>query len=194
MNGYNFSLYYPVEKCDVLDVQGPDDNFHYKINHEDGIISVIWNSMNNPAAGFESNILFHITIKIKDITTENINFDLVPGGQFIGADGYKLGYVELTLPEIILDLQSSEQLTTYHHPTANQLTISFESKSAERGLLKIYDILGRLVDVISLDLKPSRNEFILQTEKYMPGDYFLMLEIGNPATQVLKGRWHKSSS
>jgi hypothetical protein len=192
--GFNFSLSYPSEMITIVDVEGPDENLHYHIDKERDVLSFVWID-ENPFGTRESNDnnLVTITFELNNNNITSGSFEFVPGGDFIGLDGNKIGDIEITLPELKRSASPQLSVTAYPNPVINHLTFAIQLEQNAHGNLLIFDTQGRVVEQHTLSLNEGQNNVKLNTERYMPGHYFYSLNIGDPVAYSYQGRMYKSS-
>jgi hypothetical protein len=178
----------------ITDVNGPDETFEYRIDQDNGILSFIW--VDQEVGTYnekDNNAIASITFETIENQHTHGQFSLLPNGSFIGHDGGALGEVQLTLPELVRDVESIKVVTAYPNPAINHFTISIDSELHQTAELLVYDINGRLIDSQSLLLSEGINGLVLDTEEYMPGHYIYVIDFGDPSATSFVGRMYKSS-
>ena len=87
INGFNLNFVYPKYLVEITDVQGPDDNFHYDLNPEKGVLKVLWiDESKNQGKTVTGNKLFTVTVKQAGESSEtDILFNLLDGGMVLNS-------------------------------------------------------------------------------------------------------------
>jgi len=74
----------------------------------------------------------------------------------------------------------SLNLTTYPNPFAITATIHFNLLKKENVCIQVYDVLGRLVDVVANEqMEPGERNLIFNGNNLQPGTYYCMLKAGD---------------
>lgn len=77
--------------------------------------------------------------------------------------------------------QHTRSLTVYPNPTHGKFRLKLEYSGADKVIVKLYDITGKLVQDISGDLVKGETDVSADVDLNNPpaGIYFLRIEIGN---------------
>ncbi len=78
-------------------------------------------------------------------------------------------YLKSLLPNSKIPILSTNKFNIYPNPASTQITIAYEMKYNEAGLVIIYDIVGR--ERMKIDLKASVNKIILNVTNLERGIY-----------------------
>lgn len=135
---------------------------------------------------------------VADLSLGHINVlqvrgqDLVVGGQFLSVQPLPDNETAKLVSENIGILRNATRLETdqpenvvasefdlnvYPNPVFERLTISINTGRAEVANLKIYDVLGRRVQMVRSNLVPGRNEVSVSALSLSNGVYFVSLSM-----------------
>lgn len=75
-------------------------------------------------------------------------------------------------------------VSVYPNPANTHCTISYQLPTVANAQLKVYDMLGKVVEEYSLT--DSQGNVSLQVKNYKPGIYFCSIEAGGKTVQTRK--------
>ena len=113
------------------------------------------------------------------VTTKNlhcINFPTGTVGYAAGESGTILKYSGSSSIEISESFQLN--LSTYPNPVKENVTLSVNSSSAEKGIIKIYDVLGNEVEKENIQLAEGKNNTTLSLSGLNSGIYLIEVYTG----------------
>jgi hypothetical protein len=90
-----------------------------------------------------------------------------------GAGMYKNGYAGDDEPIIdpnLLTIVKDGNIKIYPNPFNNQITIDYSLDQNEKGVVNIFDLLGRLIQ--NIDLNPATNRVTIKVNNIANGVYF----------------------
>ena len=191
-----FDLAFPANLIEVLDVKGPDDNLNYNIDNDEGIIKLSWlNELNGLNSFTEGDQLVTLTVQIKSNNYNEATFSLMPGTMVLDNLGEKVEILDIGLPVLMKDkeVDFEFQANTYPNPVVDKINFSLTLPNANYGSLYIYDLSGRLVNKMeNLSLTEGPQVLTVNTQSFMAGHYFYVLELSGGSTHEVKGRFFKS--
>ncbi len=196
ISGFNLNLTYPVDLVEITDVTGPDDNFHYNLDKNTGVLKVIWlDESEKPGYKFFGETLFRV--KVKQIqnssrTGDDI-FSLLEGGMLLDNNSNQLEEVSFYLPTItttsnILDFE----LTSYPNPVINNLNFKITSPVNNYADIYIYDIAGRVVQKnVATNIYKGTQQININTQDLPSGQYLYKVSI--PNVEIITGNFSKTN-
>ncbi|NQU31828.1 MAG: T9SS type A sorting domain-containing protein [Bacteroidetes bacterium] len=201
ISGFNLNFVYPTNQIEITDVTGPDENFHFDIDQQNGILKVIWLDENeNPGNKFFGENLFRV--KVKQTTNSVINetggFSLLEGGMVLDTKSNEIEDIEISLPRIITTSSSSipnpalnMEVICYPNPVINNLNLKITSQNNCNANIFIYDLNGRLVkEITNQNITKGIQLISIETESLPTGHYLYKLNLGN---RNIHGRFQKSN-
>ena len=201
IKGFNLNFAYPNNQIEITDVSGPDENFHFDIDKENGILKVIWLDENDDInKKFFGETLFRVKVKQKtySVIEEGSGFSLLEGGMVLDSKSKEIENIEISLPRIITTSSSSipnpalnMEVICYPNPVINNLNLKITSKNNCNANILIYDLNGRLVKEITNQSITKGTQLIsMETEGLPTGHYLYKLNLGN---RNIHGRFQKSN-
>jgi hypothetical protein len=103
INGFNLNLTYPVNEIDIVDVTGPDNNFHFNLDENGGILNVIWLDENEKSGTkYFGETLFRVTVRQNKNSkqVEGSLFSLLEDGMVLDNKSKQIEDITITLPKI----------------------------------------------------------------------------------------------
>lgn len=196
ISGFNLNLIYPVNLIEITDVTGPDENFHYNLDENTGILKVIWLDENTkPGIRFFGEILFRV--KVKQISnSEQIEegiFSLLEGGMVLDSKSKQIGDISITLPKINTTNPKLEfELVSYPNPVTDNLKLKITSPQDNLAFIYIYDVNGRLVqETINTNIYKGTQLINLNTESLTSGHYLYKVKL--LGVENISGRFYKAN-
>ena len=201
IKGFNLNFAYPNNQIEITDVSGPDENFHFDIDKENGILKVIWLDENDDInKKFFGETLFRVKVKQKtySVLEEGGGFSLLEGGMVLDSKSKEIENIEISLPRIITTSSSSipnpalnMEVICYPNPVINNLNLKITSQNNCNANILIYDLNGRLVKEITNQNITKGTQLIgMETESLPIGHYLYKLNLGN---RNIHGRFQKSN-
>ena len=192
INGFNLNLVYPNNLIEITGVIGPDDNFHYDLNNETGVLKVAWlDESNNPGQSFSAETLFSVTVKKLDNQySDDAVFSLLEGGMVLNSRNDEVEDITIKLPTIktTSSIESIEAVS-YPNPVLNTLNLKVTSPNETTANVKVYDLQGRLIQSVdNLSVYRGTQLLTVNTETLPQGQYIYTLSIGG---ENLHGRFLK---
>jgi len=196
ISGFNLNLTYPVDLIEITDVTGPDDNFHYNLDKNTGVLKVIWlDESEKPGNKFFGETLFRV--KVKQIQNSSRGgddiFSLLEGGMILDNNSNQLEEVSFYLPTItttsnILDFE----LTSYPNPVINNLNFKITSPVNNYADIYIYDIAGRVVQKnVATNIYKGTQQININTQYLPSGQYLYKVSI--PNVEIITGNFSKTN-
>ena len=192
INGFNLNLVYPNNLIEVTGVIGPDDNFHFDLNQETGVLKVAWlDESSNPGQTFSAETLFSVTVKkLDNHISDNAVFSLLDGGMILNSRNDEVEDVTIKLPTIKTTSNIQEiEAVSYPNPVINTLNLKVTSPDENTASIKVYDLQGRMIhSVDNLSVYRGTQLLTVNTETLPQGQYVYTISIGD---ENLHGRFLK---
>lgn len=196
ISGYNLSLIYPNKFIQIENITGIDENIHYEINEEQGIIKIAWldETPENKTTGEE---LF--TINVKAINNTNIEgsqpFYLYESSMVLDTKSNVIEDISIQLPKITTAINNEDyefSVTSYPNPTIDILNVEITSPIDDIANMSIYDINGRLINAQNnIVITKGTQTIPTNTQNLKPGNYLFMITLNNNNT--IRGRFSKAN-
>ncbi len=195
ISGFNLNMVYPTNLIEVTDVSGPDENFHFDLDKETGILKVIWLDENkDPGRTFLGETLFRVKVKQLDnsVANEEGLFSLLEGGMVLDARSNPVEDIQIEVPKIITSASSnlSLDMVAYPNPAVNNLNIKLTSPTEGKADIEVYNLNGQIVKDINTSVYRGTQLINLETGSLPTGQYLYKITIGN---KNLHGRFQKSN-
>ena len=87
------------------------------------------------------------------------------------------------------ELKSTAEVSLFPNPVAEQLNVVVNANEAEVIVMYVVDVTGRVSDIVTRQIQNGENRFMLNTVKYVPGMYMLVVKEGD--NQIVK-QWIKN--
>ncbi len=193
--GYHMDLVYPTNLIEVVELTGIDENLHYDIDTEQGIITVSWLD-ETPDMMANGNKLF--TIKVRAINNTSLEgsqpISLYENCMILDAKSNPVEDVTIQLPKISTAVNEQEfelDVKSYPNPAANNLNIEITSPCDDIANINIYDMSGRIVKTID-NISVTKGVQTIETEtgSFTSGSYLYMIKFNNNNT--IRGRFNKA--
>lgn len=192
INGFNLNLVYPNNLIEVTGVIGPDDNFHFDLNQETGVLKVAWlDESSNPGQTFSAETLFSVAVKkLDNHISDNAVFSLLDGGMILNSRNDEVEDVTIKLPTIKTTSNIQEiEAVSYPNPVMNTLNLKVTSPDENTASIKVYDLQGRMIHSIdNLSVYRGTQLLTVNTETLPQGQYVYTISIGD---ENLHGRFLK---
>lgn len=195
ISGFNLNLTYPVNLIEITDVTGPDENFHFNINNNTGILKVIWLDENQkPGTKFFGETLFRV--KVKQLANSRIHedgiFSLLEGGMVLDYKSNKIEDIIITLPKITTTSnQLGLEISSYPNPVMNNLNLKITSPAGNNANISIYDLNGRIVQQINnYSIYKGTQLINLNVEELPSGQYIYKVTLNGDKN--IRGRFQKT--
>lgn len=196
ISGFNLNLIYPTNIIEITEINGPDNNFHYNLDSESGVIKVIWlDESDNPGRTFFGETLFRIKVKQIDetITSQEGLFSLLEGGMVLDSRSNPIENIKIELPKVLSSESSnlSMDVIAYPNPVVDNLNLKLTSPIESQAQIFIYDLNGRIVkDIVNTSVYRGTQLINLEMESLPTGQYLYKVNIGN---KNMHGRFQKSN-
>lgn len=194
ISGYNLSLIYPNKFIQIENITGIDENIHYEINEEQGIIKVAWldETPENKTTGEK---LF--TINVKAINNTSIEgsqpFNVYESSMVLDTKSNVIEDITIQLPKITTAINKENyelSITSYPNPTIDKLNLQITSPCDDIANISIYDINGRLINARNnIVISKGTQTIPSDTRSLKSGSYLFMVTLNNNNT--IKGRFSK---
>lgn len=193
INGFNLNMVYPVNLIEITEVTGPDENFHYELDANSGILKVIWLDENeNSGEKFSGETLFRVKVKQLDMTIseEEGLFSLLDGGMVLDSRSNKIEDLQITLPKIAIQSSNIKlNAISYPNPVIDQLNLEISSPVDGKITIYVFDLSGRLIqEVNNTSIVKGTQVMSIGTSDLPSGQYLYKINIGN---KNLHGRFQK---
>lgn len=196
ISGFNLNLEYPTELIELTNIEGPDKNLKYKLDEENGLLSVIWLNELGRDRIVNGDQLLTLTIIAKNNIDAHAAFTLLPESMLLDANGEKLENAEIQLPQLNMKATSIEvEVAAYPNPVVDKLNITINVPVETQAGLKIYNLQGQVIDEIKdLRFTEGKQSLSVNTQNYKPGHYFYVInwDSGAENSRIL-GRFYRSS-
>jgi len=194
LNGFNMNLGYASNELKVVSLSGPDDNFTYSIDSENGIVKLAWLNENKGASMVKGKQLFTIEVEMLDgqsLVDAVEMLYLLPGGVLIDSDNNILKDTEINLP-LLKNKQLNIEVDVYPNPVVNRLNFNVISNKQSQACLSVYDLSGKLVNYIDgIAIHEGEQAIVIDVANFLPGNYVYSFELKNDDESIM-GRFVKS--
>ncbi len=196
ISGFNLNLTYPVDLIEIVDVTGPDENFHFNLDGNTGILNVIWLDENKkPGTTFFGETLFRVKVKQLDNSTQSKEgaFSLLEKGMVLDNNSNQIEDVTINLPKITTTSSSlTFELTSYPNPVVNNLSFKITSPENNYADIYIYDMVGKLVHTtIGTNVYKGTQLINIETKNLPSGQYLYKVVI--PNIEIVAGSFSKTN-
>jgi hypothetical protein len=194
VNGFNLNLSF-VKDLKITNISGPDENFNYSIDENNGIIKVSWLNENNGTSKVSGEELF--VIEVENLT-ENINFEqrifeILPEGLVLDSENNKMGDIEIRLPLLQNKQTMNIGVDTYPNPTVDMLNFNIKLNKQCQASLSVYDLNGKLVNYTeNISLNEGEQIVSFSVVDLIPGNYVYSFDLKGDNEGNVKGRFVKS--
>ncbi len=194
IGGFHLNFVYPVDKIDIVDIYGPDENFYYDIDNQTGELTAIWLDENEiPGQKFFGETLFRVIVKQNgdfNRIDEGV-FSLKDEGMVLDSDLNVIENIQISLPKISTVANQSEVLvaTSYPNPVTDILNIKITSPESKNAEIHIYNIQGQLIQTENTRIYEGTQLININTDNLHLGHYFYMIKLQNE--NILHGRFQK---
>ena len=191
ISGYHIDLVYPNQYIEIIDITGFDENLHYEIDNEQGIINVAWLN-ETPEKKVSGNKLF--TIKVKALNNTELDdshpISIYNNATILDNESNIIENVTIKLPKITT-ANYELNVISYPNPTISNLNIEITSPCDDIANIKIFDISGRLVNTIENQSITKGSQLINANTETLPvGTYLYTIDFNKNST--IKGRFNKA--
>ena len=182
INGFNLNLTYPINSIEIVDVTGPDENFHFDIDENSGILKVIWLDENKKSGTkFFGEKLFSIKVKplAKINKTNDVGFSLLEGGMLLDNNSNEVENATITLPTLTNNSYNfTFDIVTFPNPVTNNLNMKITSPNETSMEIFIYDMTGRVVKTEgNINVYKGIQLININTDDLNSGQYFYGIKI-----------------
>lgn len=196
ISGFNLNLTYPVSLIEVTDITGPDDNFHFELNENTGVLKVIWLDENeNPGTRFFGETLFRIKVKQTENTGQfgEGTFSLLEGGMVLDSKMNQIEEININLPKITTASTKLElKINSYPNPVISSLNLKITSPNDNTANIFIYDLNGRLIQQIdNSNIYKGTQQITLNTDGLTSGHY--LYKVSFASGDNMRGRFQKTN-
>lgn len=197
ISGFNLNLVYPVDLIEVTDVTGPDDNFHFNLDKNAGVLKVIWLDENaKPGNKFFGETLFRVKVKqIQNSTQiEEGVFSLLEGGMVLDSRANQIHDININLPKFATTGNELEfGISSYPNPVTENLSFKITSPTNNYANIYIYDLVGRLVQqTINTGIYKGTQLINLNTGSLPSGHY--IYKVNMRGVENISGRFYKNNN
>lgn len=192
ISGFNLNLVYPTNLIEITEVTGPDNNFHFDLEQETGILKVIWLDENSqPGERFFGETLFRVKVKQKEGADSNMNglFSILEGGMVLDGRSNEIDDIEIKLPKVLTQ-ESTLELSAecYPNPVVNDFNIKLSSPKNTVATIMVFDLNGRLVLESKNTVFKGTQLLTINTNELSGGQYVYKINISG---NNLHGRFQK---
>ena len=196
ISGFNLNLTYPIDIVEIVDVTGPDENFHFNLDGNTGILNVIWLDENKkPGITFFGETLFRIKLKQLDSFTQSLEgaFSLLEKGMVLDNNSNQIEDITIKLPKITTTSSSlAFELTSYPNPVVNNLSFKITILENNYADIYIYDMVGKLVHkTIGTSIYKGTQLINIETKNLPSGQYLYKVVI--PNIEIVAGSFSKTN-
>ncbi len=196
INGFNLNLTYPADLIEITDVIGPDENFRYRLDENNGVLNVFWLDENaERGIMYTGENLFKVKVRqIQNSTqTEEGMFTLSEGGMVLDARSNKIEDISIKLPMISTTSNKLElEIAGYPNPVKNNFNFSITSPKSNNASIQVYDLVGRLVKETNNVIIYKGVQLInMNTENLPVGHY--VYKIRMRGINDVSGRFYKTN-
>ena len=196
ISGFNLNLTYPVNLIEITDVKGPDENFHFNIDKNTGMLKVIWlDESQKPGTRFFGETLFRVKVKQTNNSTQNKEgiFSLLEGGMVLDNKSKQIDEISITLPKITTAGNRLElEISSYPNPVMNNLNLKITSPVSNSANIFIYDLSGRLVQQVNNANIYKGTQLINLNVKDLPSGQYLY-KVNLQGDKNIRGRFQKAN-
>ncbi len=171
--GYNFTMVFPVDLLEIVDVIPNEINSDFEYRIEDNLLKVACIS----SEGFQSNEMFELKVNLKP----NISFDkdihFNVSSQFAGANGESIKDAA-SLPGIKLGINVDELTKVYPNPanSGDLVTIDYIVPISGMVSINVYNNLGQLVQTVVNEYMKD-GSYTESINELASGHYFYQLSV-----------------
>jgi len=194
LNGFSLNLGFAASEIEIVSLSGPDENFTYSIDNEDGVVKLAWLNENMGTSTVNGKQLFTLEVinlgNQNGIAAEELLY-LLPGGVLIDSEGNKLKDTEINLP-LLENKQLSIEVGVYPNPVVNRLNFNVVSNKQSQACLSVYDLSGKLVHCIDgIAIHEGEQAIAVDVTNFLPGNYVYSFDLKDDNENVM-GRFVKS--
>jgi type IX secretion system substrate protein len=194
IGGFHLNFVYPIGVVDIIDVIGPDENFHYDIDEATGELSAIWLDENDiPGEKFFGKTLFRVIVKQNESAKQFDEgvFSLLNEGMVLDSKLDIISNITINLPKLSAGAKESINLeaVSYPNPVTNSLNIKISCPENDNAKILIYDLQGKLIRTETSIIYKGTQLIHINTQDLHLGHYFYMIQLQNDNN--LHGRFQK---
>ena len=196
INGFNLNLAYASDIISISSISGPDENFTYLIDVENGLIKLVWLNENQEVSQVRGSELFKMEIALLDNlqqqTGEEILY-LMSGGLLIDSENNKLNDIDIKLPLLQNKQTMNIEVDVYPNPVVSRLNFNIISNKQSQASLSVYNLNGKLVNYIEgISFYEGEQAIAFDVENLVPGNYVYSLDLRGDDEKNITGRFVKS--
>ncbi len=196
ISGFNLNLTYPVNLIEVTDVTGPDENFHFNLDENTGILKVIWLDENaKQGTRFFGETLFRIKVKKiqNSIQIQDGIFSLLEGGMVLDSKSNQIDDISIKLPKVTTTNTKLElEIISYPNPVVSNLNLKITSPENNSANIFIYDLNGRLIQQTSNSSVYKGTQLITLEIENLPSGHYLY-KVSLKSGDNIRGRFQKTN-
>ena len=195
LNGFNLNLAYASDKIGITSIIGPDENFTYSIDDENGIIKLAWLNESQGISRVSGSELFRLEIILLGEMQQSGEelLSLLPGGLLIDSENNKITEIDIELPYLQNKQTMNIGVDLYPNPVVNRLNFNINSNKQSQASLSVYSVNGKLINYIDgISLYEGEQTITFDVENLVPGNYVYSFDLKGDNENNLKGRFVKS--
>ena len=196
ISGFNLNLTYPINLIEVTDVTGPDENFHFNLDENTGVLKVIWLDENaKPGTRFFGETLFRVKVKQIQNSTQIQDgvFSLLEGGMVLDSKSNQIDDISIKLPKVTTTNTKLElEIISYPNPVVNNLNLKITSPENNSANIFIYDLNGRLIQQTNNSSVYKGTQLITLETGSLPSGHYLY-KVSLQSGDNIRGRFQKTN-
>ena len=194
LNGFSLNLGFAASEIEIVSLSGPDENFTYSIDNENGVVKLAWLNENMGTSTVNGKQLFTLEVinlgGQEGIAAEELLY-LLPGGVLIDSESNKLKDTEINLP-LLENKQLNIEVGVYPNPVVNRLNFNVNSNKQSQASLSVYDLSGKLVHYVDgIAIHEGEQAIAVDVASFLPGNYVYSFDLKDDNENVM-GRFVKS--